>query len=95
MKINHETKIEISVATDFNKSSLEQEVFFKENLKVKEIINFIDQIEDDKDLKISIYEKSFVAILDESIFCVSILNPFINWEDIITYKNIYSYYERM
>ena len=95
MKINHETNIEISVATDFNKSSLEQEIFFKENIKVKEIIEFIDQIEESNDLKISIYKKSFIATLDKSIFCINILNQHISWEDIVTYKNVYKYYERM
>ena len=95
MKINHETKVEISFASDFNKSCLDQEIFYEENIKVKDIIDFIEQIERSNDLKTSIYEKSFVTILDESIFCVSILNPHISWEDIITYKNMYSYYERM
>ncbi len=95
MKINHETKIKVSVITDFNETSLEQEIVHEERIKVKKIIDFIENLEKSDRIKTSVYENSFTAIFDKSIVCVNILNPFISWDDIITYKNMYNYYERM
>ena len=95
MKINHETKIKASVVTDFNKASLEQEIIYEVSVKIKEIIDFINHLEKNEKIETSIYENSFTASFGESIVCVNILDPFVSWDDILTYKNIYDYYERM
>ena len=95
MKINHETKVKLSIVTDFNEVSLEKEIIHETRLKVREIIDFINQLEKTEKVKTSIYENSFTASFGESIVCLSILDNFIDWDDIITYKNIYEYYERM
>ena len=95
MKINHKTKVKVSIVTDFNETSLEKEIIHEASLKVEEIIDFIDQLEKTKNVKTSIYENSFTASFGESIVCINILSHFIAWDDIITYKNIYNYYERM
>ena len=95
MKINHETKVKLSIVTDFNESSLEKEIIHEVSLKVKEIIDFVNQLEKTENVKTSIYENSFTASFGESIVWLNILDNFIDWDDIITYKNIYDYYERM
>ena len=95
MKINHETKVNLSIVTDFNENYLEKEIIHEVKLKVKEIIEFIDQLEKTESVETSIYENSFIASFGESIICLNILSNFICWDDIITYKNIYNYYERM
>ena len=95
MKINHETKIEISIVTDFIAQSLENQIIIEKIVKVKDILDFIDVLEKEGNIKISIYENSFLASFCESIICVKLLNSSISWDDIISYKNIYSYYERM
>ena len=95
MKINHETKVKLSIVTDFNETSLEKEIIHEARLKVNEIIDFINQLEKTDNVKTSIYENSFTASFGESIVCLNILDSFIDWDDIITYKNIYDYYERM
>lgn len=95
MKINHETKIRISIVTDFNLISLDQEIVHEEKIKIKEIIAFIDQTEKTKGVATSFYENSFTASFDKSIICLNILDPFVSWDDIMTYKNIHDYYERM
>lgn len=95
MKINHETKLDISIVTDFVTHSLESEVILKKRVKIKDILKFIDTLEETENVKTSIYENSFTASFYESIICVNILNSKISWEDIFSYKNIYNYYERI
>ena len=95
MKINHETKIEISIVTDFITQSLENQIIIKKSVKIREVLNFIDSLEKEKDIKTSIYENSFLACFYESIISVNLLSTSISWDDIISYKNIYNYYERM
>tara|TARA_B100001063_G_C16456749_1_gene401000 strand:- start:315 stop:602 length:288 start_codon:yes stop_codon:yes gene_type:complete len=95
MKINHETKIEISIVTDFIAKSLENQIIIKRLVRIKDILNFINELEKENDIKTSIYENSFLACFCESIVCVKLLDTSISWDDIVSYKNIYSYYERM
>ncbi|MAJ90047.1 MAG: hypothetical protein CMD08_02085 [Flavobacteriales bacterium] len=95
MEINHETRIDISIVTDFITCSLENEIIIKKSVKVKDVLKFIDALEETKNIKTSIYKNSFLASFCESIVCVNILNSSISWDDIISYKNIYSYYEFM
>lgn len=95
MNINHETKIKVSIITDLCLSSLDQEIFSREKIRVGEIISFIEQVEKFKDAKTSFYENYFTATFNKSIICLKIVDPFVSWSDIITYKNIYNYYERM
>ena len=95
MKINHATKVKLSIVTDFNEACLEKEIIHETILKVNEIIDFINQLEKTEKVKTSVYENSFTASFGESIICLNILDNFIDWDDIITYKNIYDYYERM
>ena len=95
MKINHETKIEISIVTDFISQSLENQIIIKKSVRIKDVLNFIDAIEEEDNIKTSVYKNLFLASFCESIICVKILNSLISWDDIIEYKNIYNYYERM
>ena len=95
MKINHETKLEISIVTDFISQSLENQIIIEKIVKVKDILDFIDALEKEDNIKVSIYQNSFLASFCESIVCVKILNSLISWDDIISYKSIYNYYERM
>ena len=95
MKINHETKLLLSIITDFNSTSLEKELIYESKIKVVEIIDFLDQLEKSDRVSTSVYENSFTVSFEKNIVCVNILHPTISWDDIITYKNIYNYYERM
>ena len=95
MKINHETKIEISIVTDFITQSLENQIIIKKSVRIREVLDFIDSLEKERDIKTSVYENSFLASFYESIISVNLINSSISWDDIISYKNIYNYYERM
>ena len=95
MKINHETMIEVSIVTDFISRSLEDQIIIKRFVRIEDILSFISGLEKESDIKTSIYENSFLAYFCESIICVKLLNASISWDDIISYKNIHSYYERM
>lgn len=95
MKINHETKIEISIVTDFISQSLENQIIIKKFVKINDVLNFIDALEKESNIKTSVYKNSFLASFCESIISIEILNSLISWNDIFSYKNVYSYYERM
>ena len=95
MKINHETKIKISIVTDFITRSLENQIIIEKSVRIKDILNFINLIEKEDNIKTSVYENSFLASFCESIVCIKILNSSISWAEVIEYKNMYNYYERM
>ena len=95
MKIDHETSLEISIVTDFITCQLENEIFYNLNVKIKDILKFFEVLEENDSIKTSVYKNSFLASFCESIVCINILNSKISWDDIITYRNIYNYYEKM
>lgn len=95
MKIDHETNIEISIVTDFITCKLENEIFYRLKVKIKDILRFFEILEEMNIIKTSIYRNSFLASFYENIICINILNSKISWDDIITYKNMYNYYEKM
>ena len=95
MKINHETKIKISIVTDFITRSLENQTIIEKTVRIKDILNFINSVAEEDNIKTSVYKNSFLASFCESIICIKILSSSISWADIIEYNNIHNYYERM
>ena len=95
MQFDYETKVLIKIVKDFETLSF-KEAFAKEiNIKIKDLILFIDTKKKLHNASTEIYDNMLILSFEKNIINLEIISPQIKWKDIYIYKKIYDFYERM
>ena len=95
MQFNYETKVWIKIVKDFEELSFEEELVKVTNIKIKDLILFIDTKKKLHNANTEIYNNMLILSFEKNIINLEIISPQIKWKDIYVYKKIYEFYERM
>tara|TARA_R100000426_G_C4730568_1_gene75658 strand:- start:132 stop:419 length:288 start_codon:yes stop_codon:yes gene_type:complete len=95
MQFDYETKVLIKIVKDFETLSFKEEFAKEINIKIKDLILFIDTKKKLHNASTEIYDNMLILSFEKNIINLEIISPQIKWKDIYIYKKIYDFYERM